>query len=59
MSSTGLFLDSKEGGLRGPEVDLKLTVLLSCLRVMILGHPPLLEEMSGIVAVIGVKGVQR
>ena len=58
-SSAGLFLGSEEGGLRGPKVDLKLTVLPSCLGVTVLGRPPLLEEMPGIITVIGVRGVQR
>ena len=45
--------------MRGPVVDLKLIVLPSCLRVTVLGRPPLLEEMPGVVVVIGVGGVRR
>ena len=48
-----------KGGLRDPEVDLKLTIFLSCLRIMVLGCPPLLEEMPSVVAIVGVGGVQR
>jgi len=45
--------------LRDPEADLKLTVLLSCLRVTVLGCPPLPEETLGVIAVVGVRGVRR
>ena len=58
-SSAGLFLNGEEGDLRGPEVNLKLTVPPSCLGVTALGYPPLLKEMLGVVAIIGVGGVQR
>ena len=53
----GLFLGGEEGGLRGLEAALKLTILLSCLGVMVLGHPPLPEEVPGVIADVGVKGV--
>ena len=45
--------------MRDLEVDLKLTVLPSCLGVIVLGRPPLLEEMPGIIAIVGVRGVRR
>jgi len=51
----GLFLGGEEGGLRGLEVALKLTVLPSCLGVMFLGHPPFLEEVPGVVTGVGVR----
>jgi len=41
--------------LRGPEVDLKLAVFPSCLRITVLGCPPLLEETPDVVAVVGVR----
>jgi hypothetical protein len=59
MRSVGLFLSSKEGGLRGPKAYLKLTVLPSCLRIMVLGCPPLLEEILGVVTIVRVRGVQQ
>ena len=49
----------RRGGLRCLEVDLKLTILLGCLEVTVLGRPPLLEEMLGVIAVVGVRGVQQ
>ena len=58
-SSAGLFLDGVKGGFRGPEVDLKLTVFPSCLRIMVPGYPPLPEETPGVIAFVGVRGVQR
>ena len=45
--------------MRGPKVDLKLTVFLGCLRITVLGCPPLPEETSGVVAVVGIEGVRR
>ena len=48
-----------KGGLRGPEVDLKLIVFSSCLGITVPGCPPLLEETSGVVAVVGIGGVRR
>ena len=45
--------------MRGPEMDLKLTVLPSCLGVTVLGRPPHLEEMPGVVAIVGVRGVRQ
>ena len=45
--------------MRGPKADLKLTILLNYLGVTILGRPSLLEEMPGVVAIIGVGGVRR
>ena len=45
--------------MRGLKADLKLTVLPSCLGVTVLGRPPLLEEMPGVVAIVGVRGVRR
>jgi len=47
-----------KGGLRDPEADLKLTVLPSCLGITVLGRPPLLQEMLGVIAVVGVEGVR-
>ena len=55
----GLFLGGEEGGLRGLEAALKLTVLLSCLRVTVLGRSPLPDETPGVVAIVGVRGVRR
>ena len=40
------------------KANLKLTVLLSCLRVIVLGYPPFLEEALGVVAGVGVRGVR-
>ena len=57
-SSVGFFLDNEEGGLRSLEVALELTVLPSCLRVTVLGRPPLLEETPGVITVVGVGGVR-
>ena len=48
-----------KGGLRDPEVDLKLAIFSSCLRIMVLGYPPLLEETPGFVAIVGIRVVQR
>ena len=45
--------------MRSLEVALKLNVLPSCLRVTVLGCPPLLEEIQGVIAVVGVRGVRR
>jgi len=59
LGGVGLFLGGEEGGLRGLEAPLKLTVLPSCLGVTVLGRPPLLEEMPGVVAIVGVRGVRR
>ena len=46
-----------KGGLRGSEADLKLTVFLSCLGIMVLGCPPLPEETPGVIVIVGVEGV--
>ena len=46
-----------KGGLRDPKADFKLAVFPSCLTIMALGYPPLLEEMSGVVAIVRVRGV--
>jgi len=40
-------------------MDLKLAVLLSRLRIMVLGRPPLSEKTPGIVAVVGVGRIRR
>ena len=48
-----------KSSLRDPKVDLKLAIFSSCLRIMVLGYPPLPEETPGVVAVVGVRGVQR
>jgi len=48
-----------KGSLRDPEEDLKLAVLPSCLGITVLGCPPLLEEMPGVVAVVGIEGVRQ
>ena len=48
-----------KGGLRDPEANLKLTIFPSCLRITVLGCPPLLEETPGVVAIIGIGGVRR
>ena len=58
-SGIDFFLYSEEGSLGGLEADLKLTILLSCLGIMVLGSPPLLEEAPGIIIGVRVKGVQR
>ena len=57
MSSAGLFLDGMKGGLRDPEVDLKLAIFPRCLGITVLGCPPLLEETPGVITVVGVGGV--
>ena len=45
--------------MRSLEAALKLAVLPSCLGVTVLGRPPLLEETSGVIAIIRVGGVRR
>ena len=45
--------------MRSLEATLKLTVLPSCLKITVLGYPPLLEETPGVIAIIGVRGVRR
>jgi len=40
--------------LRDPEADLKLVVFPSCLEIMVLGYPPLLEETPGVIAIVGI-----
>ena len=48
-----------KGGLRDPEADLKLAIFPSCLRITVLGCPPLPEETSGIITVVGIRGIRR
>ena len=38
-SGVGFLLYGEEGGLGGLKTDLKLTVFLSCLKIMVLGSP--------------------
>ena len=45
--------------MRSLKAALKLTILPGCLRITVFGRPPLLEETLGIIAVVGVRGVQR
>ena len=45
--------------MRGPKADLKLTIFPSCLRITVLGRPPLPKETPGVVAVVGIRGVRR
>ena len=59
LSSAGLFLGGEDGGLRGPEADLNLTVLPSCLEITVLGRSPLPEDTPGVVAVLRIGGVRR
>ena len=59
MSNAGLFLSGMKGGLKNPETDLKLAVFPSCFEIMVLGCPPLPEETPGVVAIVGIGGVQR
>ena len=40
-----------------PEADLKLAIFLSCLGIIVLGYPSLLEETQGIVAVVVIRRV--
>ena len=56
-SGVGFLLYGEEGGLGGLETDLKLTVFPSCLRITVLGSPPLPEEAPGIIADVRVRGV--
>jgi len=58
-SSTGLFFSGMKGSLRDPEMDPKLAIFLSHLRIMVLGHPPLSEEALGIIAVVRVRGIRQ
>jgi len=58
-SSTGLFFSGVKGSLRDPEMDPKLAIFLSHLRIMVLGHPPLSEEALGIIAVVRVRGIRQ
>ena len=55
----GLLLGRMKGGLRNPEVNLQLVILSSRLRIMILGHPPLMKVAPGVVSIIGVGGIRR
>jgi len=41
-----------KGSLRNLNADLELAIFLSCLGIAVLGHPPLLEEASGIIAIV-------
>jgi hypothetical protein len=48
-----------EGNLGDPEIGLKLTILLSCLRITFLGHLPLSKEALSVIAIVGVRRVRR
>ena len=43
--------------MRGQKVDLKLIIFPSCIAIIVLGCPPLLEETSGVIAIIRIEGV--
>jgi hypothetical protein len=47
------------GNFSDPEVDLKLTILPSCLRITVHGHLPPPKETLGIIAIIRIRGVRR
>ena len=57
-NGTGLFFDGMKGSLRDPKTDLKPAILLSHLRITVLGHPPLSKETSGIIIVVGVTRIR-
>jgi hypothetical protein len=48
-----------EGNLGDPKTGLKLTILLSHLGIMVHGRLPLLKEASGVITIVGVRGVHR
>ena len=48
-----------KSGLGNPKADLQLAGLLGRLGVMVLGHPPLMKVAPGVVAIVGIGGVQR
>ena len=48
-----------KGGFRDPEADLKLAIFPSCLEIMVLGCPPLLEETPGVIVVVGIRRVRQ
>ena len=51
-NGTGLLFGGMKGCLRYPEMDLKLAIFPSCFGIAVLGRPPLLEKVSGVVAVV-------
>ena len=53
----GLLFGGMKGRLRHLETDLKLAIFPSCLRIKVLGCPPLPEETPGVIAIVGVGGV--
>ena len=59
MNDTGLFLDRMKSGLRNPEADLELAILLSRFGIVVLSRPPLSEKTMGVVVVVRVGGVRR
>ena len=58
LNRTGLLFGGMKGRLRDPEMDLKLAVFLSRLGITVLGHPPLSEETSGVIAIVGVRRIR-
>jgi hypothetical protein len=52
-----LLLRSVEGSFGDPKAGLKLTILLSCLGITVLGYLPPPKEMPGIIAIIRIGGV--
>ena len=54
LNGTGLLLGYMKSSLRDLEVDLKLAIFPSCLRIAVLSHPPLSEKTLGVVTIVGV-----
>ena len=57
-NGASVFFGDVKGCLRNPEADLELAVFLSCLRIAVLGRPPLPKEARGIIVIIPVGGVR-
>ena len=55
-NGAGLLLGYMKSSLGNPKVDLELAILLSCLRIAVLSHPPLLKEAPGIITVVRIRG---
>ena len=56
-NGASLLLGHMKGSLRDPEVDLELAILPGRLGITILSHPPLMKEMPGVVAIVGVERI--
>ena len=54
-----LLLSCMKGSLRDPEVDLEPAIFPSRLGIAVLSHPPLMKNMPGVIAVVGVRRIRR